>query len=83
MARDGNYEFILRQQPTEANLPIRATMAQLKIADVDASKPIATGAAGVTFTIELKAGETRMETRLTDAQGKSRGAFFVYVRRLP
>ncbi|MEE8452492.1 MAG: arylsulfatase [Thermoguttaceae bacterium] len=83
VARDGTYEFTLRQQPTPANFPIQATEAQLKIGGVELSKPIEDGATGVTLTAELKAGQTRMETSFTDANGKSRGAFFVYVRRLP
>jgi len=80
--RDGTYEFTLRQQPTEADFPIRATEARLKIGDVDVRGPVESGATGVTFTVELKAGKTRMQTYLTDTKtGKSRGAFFVYVRR--
>ena len=58
-------------------------LAQLKIGGVEVSEPIEDGATGVTLTAELKAGQTRMETTFTDADGKSRGAFFVYVRRLP
>jgi len=80
--RDGTYEFTLRQQPTEADFPIQATEARLEIGNVDISKPVEPGATGVTFTVDLKAGKTRMQTHLTDAKsGKSRGAFFVYVRR--
>ncbi|HUT09309.1 MAG TPA: arylsulfatase [Thermoguttaceae bacterium] len=80
--RDGTYEFTLREQPTEADFPIQANEARLEIGDVDVSGPIEPGATGVTFTVDLRAGKTRMETWLTDAKsGKSRGAFFVYVRR--
>jgi len=83
VARAGRYEFTLRQQPTEANFPIQATEARLKIGDVDESKPVPQGATGVAFSVELKPGKAQMETWLNDkTSGKGRGAYFVYVNYL-
>ena len=81
--RDGTYEFTLRHQPTAAKFPLGAATARLMIGEVDQTQAVEEGATGVTFTAKLEAGKTRMQTWLTDANGKSRGAFFVCVRRLP
>ncbi len=35
-----------------------------------------------TFTVQLKAGKTRMQTWLTKGKGVARGAYYVYVKRL-
>jgi len=92
VARNGNYEVALRRWPLEANMPINsavppehpigATQARLKIADVDVTAPIPEDACEVTFQIPLKAGKTRLQTWFTDSQSTSRGAYFVYVKRL-
>ncbi len=94
VARDGTYEFSLRRWPEELGEPITAaisggqaisaTEARLKIADVDAAKPIPEGAVAMTFEVQLQAGKTRLETWFTDkGKGESRGAYYVYAKRLP
>ena len=91
--RAGRYEFALRRWPEELDEPItaaiprgkaiRATKARLKVAGVDETRPIAAGAKAVTFQVELPAGKTRLQTWLLDDAGQSRGAYYVYVLRLP
>jgi len=90
--RDGTYEFELRRWPIEADAPINeaiadgkaitATKARLKVADKDLNLPVAQDAHYVTFRTELKAGSTRLQTWLTDDNGTSRGAYYVYAKRL-
>ena len=90
--RDGMYEFALRRWPKEAEAPInaaieggkaiRVTGARIKIANVDQSKPVDKEAVEVMFRVNLKAGKTRLETWFTDDGGASRGAYYVYARRL-
>jgi hypothetical protein len=92
VARDGKYEIALRRWPEEVNAPITsaipgpdaisATTARLEIADVDLTKPIPHDATAVTFKVKLKAGKTRIQTWFIDEQGESRGAYYVYVKRL-
>ena len=92
VARDGTYEFALRRWPIEVDQPINAaipggkaisaTSARLEIAGVNVTKPIPEGAHAVTFRVRLKAGKTRLQTWLTDDKGQSRGAYYVYVKRL-
>jgi len=90
--RDGTYEFELRRWPIELDAPINgaipggkaiaATSARLKVADVDVSKPVSKEDHAVTFQVKLKAGKTRLETWFTDGDGTSRGAYYVYAKRL-
>lgn len=80
IARAGRYEFTLRQQPVEANFPIEATGARLHIQNVDQSKLVPKGAAGVTFQVELAAGKAKLQAFFTGPKG-ARGAYYVYVRR--
>ena len=64
--------------------PIEATTARLKIGQVDLSHPIPEGAVEVSFDLRLSAGKTRLETWFTDEQtGRSRGAYYVHVKRVP
>ena len=74
-------------KPIVAAIPggraIKATKARLKIADVDQTIDIAPDTAAATFRLKLKAGKTRLQTWLIDDKSKaSRGAYFVYVKRL-
>ena len=82
VARAGQYEITLRQLPTEANCPIQAADARIKIGNVDEAKEVAEGATAVTFTVQLGTGEQSLQTWFTETDGKSRGAFYVYVRYL-
>ena len=92
VARDGEYEISLRRWPQELDAPITAAIeggkaiaaktARLKIADFDQTKQIAEGASAVKFRAGLRAGKTRLQTWLIDKDGASRGAYYVYVKRL-
>ena len=88
---DGTYEFELRRWPREVDAPINeaiaggkaitATKARLKVADEDLARPVPHDAHSVTFKVRLKAGKTRLQTWLTDDNGTSRGAYYVYAKR--
>jgi len=92
VARDGRYQFELRRWPKELDAPINeaipggkaitATEARLRIADADMTMPVPREAHAVTFEVRLKAGKTRLQTWFTDNRGNSRGAYYVYVKRL-
>jgi len=89
VARDGEYEIALRRWPEEVDAPITAAIpdgkaisaatARLKIAGVDATKPILKGATAVTFKVKLKAGKTKLQTWFIDDEDEPRGAYYVYV----
>ncbi len=92
VAQAGKYEFELRRWPIEVDQPIasaipggkaiQATKARLKIANVNVTQPVPEGASAVTFRVNLEAGKTRLQTWFIDDDGASRGAYYVYVRRL-
>lgn len=90
--RSGTYQFELRRWPEEVDAPINeaipdgkaiaATKARLKVANIDEAKTIPTGAKAVTFQVRLKPGKTRLQTWFMDDEGISRGAYYVYAKRL-
>ena len=83
VTRPGRYEFTLRQQPREAAFPIQADRARVQVDEVEAETAIPEGATSVTLTLNLRAGPGRLQTWFTNAaEGRSRGAFFVSIRRL-
>jgi len=90
--RDGTYQFELRRWPKELDEPINAAVlggkaisameARLKVADIDVTKPVPTDARSVAFEVELKAGKGRLQTWFISDKGESRGAYYVYAKRL-
>jgi hypothetical protein len=58
---------------------IHLTRARIRVADCEQSGPIASGDKAVVFTVDLNAGETRLQTWLSDEGGTSIGAYYVYV----
>jgi hypothetical protein len=74
------YEGVDGSFPEGKALP--AVKARLRIAGVDVSKAVAEGDKAATFTVQLRAGKTRLETWFYDAKGKELcGAFYVEVLR--
>jgi arylsulfatase A-like enzyme len=82
VARPGKYAITLRQQPAVAQFPIPAATARLTVGPLDLTRPVAPGATAVTFEADLKAGQTRLQTWLTDKSGAAHGAYFVEVKYL-
>jgi arylsulfatase A-like enzyme len=58
------------------------TKARLKIANIDMTKTVQPDDKAITFRVNLKAGSTRMQTWLTDKKDKTRGAYYVYVKKI-
>lgn len=93
VAQAGAYEFSLRRWPKEVDRPInaaipggraiQATQARLTIGGIDLTGPVGTDANEVIFRASLKPGKMRLQTWLTSDDGTSRGAYFVYVTRIP
>ena len=60
---------------------IPAGEARVKIGDQEATAKIAEGATSVTLELDLKpTGHVQLQTWLTQAEGKSRGAYYTTVR---
>ena len=82
VAHSGHYEIMLRQLPSEADFVIQAVQARIKIGHLDKTRAVPDGATAVEFTVELNSGRQSLQTWFTEAGGKSRGAFYVEVRRM-
>ena len=61
---------------------IRAKYARLKVGDFDRTQPVGPADIAITFQVELKSGAMNLQTWLTDDNGASWGAYYVYVERL-
>lgn len=81
--RAGRYRFTLRHQPAEASRPLRATTARVQLGTATARAAVPAGATAVSLDLALERGDGRLQTWLEEADGTSRGAFYVEVRRLP
>lgn len=78
----GKYEITLLRRPAQAATEMGAIKAKIAIAGVEkemACKPADTQA---TFTLDLPAGPTKLQTWLTSEKNQVRGAYFVTVKRL-
>ena len=78
----GRYRITLRERPPEANYALPGIRAHLKVGDLEQQQPIEAGAREAHFELELPAGSTRLQSRLDQSDGSSRGAYFVYVEWL-
>ena len=61
---------------------IIATQARLKIGDREWSRPVTAADKGITFEVNLQPGDTRLQSWLTDTDGNSWGAYYVYLEQL-
>ncbi len=61
-------------------LPIRK--ARLRVADIEKEADVNADDFGISFTVKLNAGETRLQTWFVDAHGNDVGAYYVYIDRL-
>jgi arylsulfatase A-like enzyme len=82
VVRAGEYEITLRSRPAHVNHPLNPGTARILIGPVDSKLPIKQGATAVTFRVPLKAGTAKLQTWFGEANGTTRGAYFVTVRRI-
>jgi len=90
VANAGSYEITLRRWPAEVDAAITeaipggraiaADTARLRIGSIDEKQPVASAARAVTFTVNLPAGSTRLETWFSFGEDESRGAYYVTVK---
>ena len=77
--RQTRYRVELRRWPRHLNQSIEATAARIRVGDRELHRAIPADATHVVFELELAPGPAQLQTWLTLADGKQRGAFFVYV----
>ena len=66
----------------EADFPLPAETARIRVGDVEAKADVPPGATSVTLTLDLPAGPARFQSFLTAADGTERDAFYVEIERL-
>lgn len=82
VAADGVYKITLRTRPGKDEKVLTATSAKVEVGDASAEKAVAKGSKNVALELKLKAGSAMLKTYLTNADGKSRGAYYVEVEKL-
>lgn len=83
VTESGKYEFELRRWPRPHGGPLEATEARLEIAGKSLKKGTKANDSAASFKAELPRGRTTLQTWLTTPEGKERGAYYVYVKRIP
>lgn len=81
VAQAGRYRFTLRHAPPKANMELQAGQARLNVGNIERSRSVPDGAKAVSFEMTLDRGPARLKTWLENGD-VSRGAFYVYVKRL-
>ena len=77
----GDYEVALRTRPRGVSHPLAASKARVKLGEAEAESDLEPDVDEVTLTLQLRPGPARLQTWL-EADGKSRGAYYVRVRRI-
>ena len=78
----GEYEIELRRWPRHLDQAIEARHARIRIGPLDLDQPVSPQETKTSFKVRLKQGKTTLQTSFTLEDGKTRGAYFVYVTRL-
>ena len=81
VAHSGTYEIALRQRPRGVRHGIDGVEARVSIGGVERSMNIPEDVDEISARIDLAAGPTRLQTWLVEADGTTRGAYYVYVTR--
>ena len=78
IVRSGRYAIRLSRYPPDAEKPMGASAARIKLGDIEQTRTFAPETCSVTFALDLKSGPAIVQTWLKDAQtGRERGAYHV------
>lgn len=83
VTRGGRYRVSLRRWPAEKPGPIEAVKAKLQVGEIVVEKEIDPAKHVIEFELELPAGKAELQSWLTNKAGKTRGAYYAEVERLP
>ncbi|GHB78188.1 arylsulfatase [Persicitalea jodogahamensis] len=68
--------------PYPAGKPLAIRKAKVKAGTVEKTMAVKPGSKSVDFDMDLPAGDTQLQTWLTDDQGQEYGAFYAYISKL-
>lgn len=80
--RPGLYEIELRRWVRHLDRPLGAVKAELRVAGQQLEQAVKAQDTKASFRCRLPAGETNLRSILTQADGSSHGAYYVYVSRV-
>ena len=79
----GTYEIELRRWPKYINKPLDAVSVAIQVGGREETAVVGKKQpTSITFKLELPQGPTRLQTYMTLPNGKVRGSYFVYIRRV-
>jgi arylsulfatase A-like enzyme len=78
----GKYRITLRERPAGVQHKLTATKARVSCGGVQSEIDVPKDAGELPVEMDLPKGQTKLQTTLTDAAGKSHGAYFVTVERV-
>jgi hypothetical protein len=81
--REGMYELTLRRWPREAPGPVEAVSARIVVGTTDRAQAVAPDESSAVLRVPLARGPTSLQTWLEMPDGRTRGAYFVDIYRLP
>ena len=79
VAEPGVYTFELRRWPDNVDKPLEAKHAKISVGKVEDEREVAADDTNVVFDLKLPGGPAMLQTWLTLPNGKTRGAYYVYV----
>jgi arylsulfatase A-like enzyme/nitrogen fixation protein len=78
----GTYRFELRHYPREADLPIKAVEAELKVGETTANKKISENYTAAILEVDLQPGQYDMEGLFISSENRRWGSYFAYISLL-
>ena len=84
VANAGMYEIELRRWPKHINKPLDAVSAAIQVGGHNKTAVLDEKQLrhSITFKLELPKGPAKLQTYMTLPNGKIRGSYFVYIRRV-
>ena len=82
VATSGTYQITLSRWPDHLKQPIEARRVSMAIQGERAEKTVDPSTSSVSFSVPLKAGQTRLQTTLELPNGQTRGAYYAYIEKV-
>ena len=82
VAANGRYEIVVSRWPEFTKLPMEAKSIDLLIQGQQLTLELEKDATSARFEVDLKKGETQLKTVLDSDDGKKRGAYYAYIRKI-
>lgn len=82
VASEGKYEIVVSRWPEFTNRSMEASSVRLTIQGQEKTVSLDSEDSSARFELELKKGKTMLQTHLQSSDGKKRGAYYAYVKKI-